>query len=55
MERVSNLDDTDYFNCEVGFNGIFSKDNLPSIKDKCMSLFSMTKKKRNTFTFAIYY
>ena len=46
-----------YFNYETRFNGVFSKDNLPKIKNGAHAVNLDDKKKmlRNTLSFIIYW
>ena len=38
VHPLNNIEITMYFNCECWFNGVFSRDNLPKIKDRAYGI-----------------
>ena len=51
LHRLSNIEITKYFNYEARFNGIFSRDNLPRIKDGAYVINLDEKKVREHMVF----
>ena len=53
LHPLNNIEITKYFNYKPKFNGVFSRDNLPRIKDGTQVL--MARRVRNTLGFIIYW